>query len=224
MFQMGADWIYGIAAVMLLGTVALQAVPDGTYQKYVRLFLGTLLMLAVLSPLFSLLGLSETTRLSFEKHVLTSWFSGSRTGEEEWQAMVQQKQENWMREPLEALAQEYGFVCTDYSVGWNEAGDWPEQITMWLGRQEVVSAVEDAGSNSNGVTFSVESERTDGTIAGISSVEPIQQVGQNTLAEPSSDVEEAVTYYEPSELRQLHRALQTVWQLEEEQILLYWER
>ena len=29
-----SDWIYGIVAVMMFGTVILQVTPEGTYQKY----------------------------------------------------------------------------------------------------------------------------------------------------------------------------------------------
>ena len=124
---------------------------------------------------------------------------------------------------MEALAQEYGFGCTDYSVQWNEAGDWPEQITMWLVRQEEASSAAGSGSKQDRGIFWPEEDGAGGSIADISSVEQIQ-VDQETMAEFKSNVEEEVTYYEPSELRQLHQALQTVWQLEEEQILLYWER
>lgn len=33
-----ADWIYGIAAVLILGGVAAEAVPEGAWRKYIRLF------------------------------------------------------------------------------------------------------------------------------------------------------------------------------------------
>ena len=53
-------------------------------------------------------------------------------------------------------------------------------------------------------------------------VDPIVSVnGRNH--DVKSDLEEEV-YYEPSELRPLHQALQRIWQLEEEQIVLYRQR
>lgn len=231
MWQWSADWIYGIVAVMLFGTVILHVTPEGTYQKYVRLFLGALLMLAVLSPLFSLLGLTENVRLTFEQGMLSSWlgnFSGvsSASGQEgeqwqQWQVpdtweqtmqeQIRNKQEAWMQEALASVTQEYGFSFLDCEVEWNAAGDWPEKLTVWVEKE-------------NGA----ENEAS----VAVGAIEPVAQVGlevgettdKTIEVQGNQDSLETGNYYEPSELRSLHYALQTVWQLEEEQILLYWQR
>lgn len=228
MFQEGADWIYGIAVVMLFGTAVLQATPEGTYQKYVRLFLGALLMLAVFSPLFSLLGLWETTRLSFEKHVLTAWLDDSSLEQEQWQAAAQKKKEAWLREPLDALAREYGFVCLDYAVQWETERDWPAQLTLWVMRERSDSAQENTASEGVSQIRPVESVAVIGqgimTAAedAIGTEEQSHLEGKTELNDVGST--ETQVYYEPSELRRLHQALELVWNLEEDQICLYWER
>ena len=229
MLQWSADWLYGIAAVLLFGTVILQGMPEGTYQKYARLFLGALLVMAVISPLFSRWGLTEETRLSFEQGMVSSWLDGIMA-DEEWQVseaweqtmqqQIRQKQEAWLQEPLAALAEEYGFSCLRYAVEWNEAGDWPRQLTLWVTRRDETAATE-------------EDHVAGAEMSGILSVEPVSSVGEPaaptgegipSLGEVQSSQGEPAVYYEPSELRPLHQALQTVWQLPEEQILLYWER
>lgn len=211
------DWIYGIVAVMLFGTVILQVMPEGTYQKYVRLFLGVLLMMTVIEPLGSWFGLGEEIRLSFEQRILSSWAevtSFEQTGKNErwqesdhWDAMMReqlnQKQENWVRQVLESTAQEYGYRYLDHRVQWNEKSDWPEMLTMWV---EMGAGRSDQDVRNTEILL----------------VDPIVSVnGRNH--DVKSDLEEEV-YYEPSELRPLHQALQVIWQLEEEQIVLYRQR
>ncbi len=229
MLQWGADWLYGIVAVLLFGTVILQGMPEGTYQRYARLFLGVLLVMAVISPLFSRLGLWEGTRLSFERGLVSSWLDGvveakewqvSQRWEETMQQQIRQKQEGWLQEPLAALTEEYGFSCLRYAVEWNEAGDWPRQLTLWVTRREQNTVAE-------------EYPVSDAEATGILPVEPISSVGGLVVSTENAIVSQKIEsssqrgparYYEPSELRPLHQALQTVWQLREEQILLYWER
>ena len=212
-----SDWIYGIVAVMLFGTVILQVTPEGTYQKYVRLFLGVLLMMTVIEPFGLLFGWREETRLSFEQRILSSWAevtSFEQTGKNErwqepdhWDVMMKeqldQKQERWVRQMLESTAQEYGYMYLDHQVQWNEKGDWPERLTMWV---EMGADRSDQEVRNTEIFF----------------VDPIVSVNGRDH-DVKSDLEEDV-YYEPSELRPLHQALQVIWQLEEEQIVLYRQR
>ena len=68
-----ADWIYGIAAVLILGGVAAEAVPEGAWRKYIRLFLGVLVILAAAAPVLSLFGISDRAALSYEEGIFSSW-------------------------------------------------------------------------------------------------------------------------------------------------------
>ncbi len=222
-----SDWIYGIVAVMLFGTVILQMTPEGTYQKYVRLFLGALLMMTVIGPLYSWGDLSEGTRLYFEQEILSSWMgaiSFGGTGDDSlWQEpdrwenimreQVNQKQESWVGQVLETTVREYGFLYLDHEVQWNAAQNWPEQLTLWLGKQ---------GEEKERGTEAVAEESQDIGIEEISSVDPVASVTDGDMNIQGNV--EGDNYYEPSELRPLHQALQMVWQLEEGQIVLYLQR
>ena len=47
-------WIRNLAYTLLFFTVVLQLVPEGGYRKYIRYFLGLILIVTVISPVFSL--------------------------------------------------------------------------------------------------------------------------------------------------------------------------
>ena len=53
-------WIRDIAFYAILMTVILHLLPEEGHMKYVRFFMGLVLMLVVLSPLLSVAGLSGT--------------------------------------------------------------------------------------------------------------------------------------------------------------------
>lgn len=53
-------WIRDIAFYTILMTVVLHLLPEESQKKYVRFFMGIVLMLVVLSPLLSAAGLSDT--------------------------------------------------------------------------------------------------------------------------------------------------------------------
>ena len=53
-------WIRDIAFYAILMTVILHLLPEEGQKKYVRFFMGVVLMLVVLSPLLSVAGLSGT--------------------------------------------------------------------------------------------------------------------------------------------------------------------
>ena len=227
-----SDWIYGIVAVMLFGTVILQVTPEGAYQKYVRLFLGALLIMTVIGPLYSWLGLAEGSRLSFEQRILSSWRMTAleRTGmdnmwqesdhwERRMQEQVSQKQETWMQDALKVIAEGYGFKYIKHEVRWDLAGNWPDSLVLW-----VEKSGEENGYNPEDIAGNITKDIADHPmeIEGVSSVEPIVFV-TDRYSDKKREGQDKV-YYEPSELRPLHQALQVVWQLEEGQIVLYLQR
>lgn len=59
-------WIKNLAVFYLLFTMVLHLVPAGKYEKYVRFFMGLLLILLLLIPVFTLLGKSEELGKSFQ--------------------------------------------------------------------------------------------------------------------------------------------------------------
>ena len=59
-------WIKNLAVFYLLFTMVLQLVPAGKYEKYVRFFMGLLLILLLLIPVFTLFGKAEELVDSFQ--------------------------------------------------------------------------------------------------------------------------------------------------------------
>ena len=59
-------WIKNLAVFYLLFTMVLHLVPAGKYEKYVRFFLGLLLILILLIPVFTLFGKAEELGESFQ--------------------------------------------------------------------------------------------------------------------------------------------------------------
>ena len=59
-------WIKNLAVFYLLFTMVLHLVPAGKYEKYVRFFMGLLLILILLIPVFTLFGKAEELGESFQ--------------------------------------------------------------------------------------------------------------------------------------------------------------
>ncbi len=226
-----ADWIYGIVTVLFISSVALQAVPKGAWQKYVKLFCGGMMILTVTAPVFSLLGRSGRTALYYQKNVLSSLFAeieGSVSGEQEkWREEAQKRQEAAFEEPLSALAQSYGFTLCSYSLLWKNENE-PAGITLY------VQAAGHDGNREKGeggpAAQDETKERTE-----IVPVEPVEKVGAGGLESDGVEQETAgpaksgpsapePVYYEPSELRELHEALETVLELPSDQVVIYLQR
>ncbi len=62
------QWMKNLAVFYILFTALLHLVPDKKYEKYVRLFMGLLLIFMMCTPVFSLLGKGEELAGSFQLH------------------------------------------------------------------------------------------------------------------------------------------------------------
>lgn len=59
MFQYLYEWAQNLAFYMVLVTVALHAVPDSGYKKYIRFFTGMVLILMIVTPIFRIFGMDS---------------------------------------------------------------------------------------------------------------------------------------------------------------------
>lgn len=57
MFDYLYEWIQNIAFYLVLVTAVLHIVPNKDYKKYIRFFTGLVLILMILTPIFSLFGM-----------------------------------------------------------------------------------------------------------------------------------------------------------------------
>lgn len=62
------QWMKNLAVFYILFTALLHLVPDKKYEKYVRLFMGLLLIFLMCTPVFALLGKGEELIESFSLH------------------------------------------------------------------------------------------------------------------------------------------------------------
>lgn len=60
------EWMKNLAVFYILLTAVLHLVPDNKYEKYVRFFMGLLLILMMSTPVFALFGKKEALLSSFQ--------------------------------------------------------------------------------------------------------------------------------------------------------------
>lgn len=60
------QWVKNLAVFYILFTALIHLVPDGKYERYVRSFMGLLLIFMMITPIAALLGKSEELLKSFE--------------------------------------------------------------------------------------------------------------------------------------------------------------
>ena len=58
-------WIRNLAVFYIFFTAVLNLVPDKKYEKYVRFFMGLLLIFMMSTPIFSILGKGQELTVSF---------------------------------------------------------------------------------------------------------------------------------------------------------------
>lgn len=64
------QWIKNLAVFYILLSSVLHLVPNGKYEKYVRFFMGLLLIFMMSTPVFSLFGKGERLMASFQENFM----------------------------------------------------------------------------------------------------------------------------------------------------------
>lgn len=142
-----AQWLKSIVVYFLLVTVVMQILPNETWQKYLKVFIGMILMILILQPVTRFFNLDENLAVSFEKAV-------SALSEEELKNNLLMEEEavyagltkeytEQMRKKAEELVKKEGYELYDFSVtedgvnlviGTKEKGGiWIEQIVIEAG-------------------------------------------------------------------------------------------
>ena len=108
------NWIKGIMGCLLLMSLVLQCVPGKVYRPYLRLFMGIILILTVLSPLTDLTGFGETLEtmvgeLAYQEAV-PGWKEDLLKGEEWAEEQIIAKAEEMSREAEEEQKEQAGKV------------------------------------------------------------------------------------------------------------------
>lgn len=61
------EWIENVAFYMVLVVAFMQMIPGESYKKYIRFFVGLILILMLTGPLFKLLGINKIYNQKYKK-------------------------------------------------------------------------------------------------------------------------------------------------------------
>ncbi len=63
------DWIENITFYMVIMTAVMHMIPGETYKKYIRFFVGLILILMLANPILKIWGLADNTKIEYEKQL-----------------------------------------------------------------------------------------------------------------------------------------------------------
>lgn len=86
------SWLQNVVCYFLLLTAVMNLLPDDSYKKYIRYYMGLLLILTFLSPLLQLTDIGQT----LESYV--SDLEGIETEAESWEEKAKEWEQEWNRE------------------------------------------------------------------------------------------------------------------------------
>ena len=110
-------WIKNLAVFYILFTAILHLVPNGKYERYVRFFMGLLLIFMLSSPVFSLFGKSGELMESFQENYKEEAAVRERKELENLQEFYLEKGYEWeSREKIMEKLKERGIELTDAAV------------------------------------------------------------------------------------------------------------
>lgn len=69
MFEYLYDWMKNIAYFMILATTVIHLLPDYDYRRYIRLFMGMVLVVLLAAPVFQLFDRKEALEQIFDSRV-----------------------------------------------------------------------------------------------------------------------------------------------------------
>ena len=122
-------WIRNLAYTLLFFTVVLQLVPEGGYRKYIRYFLGLILIVTVISPVFSLFSSIETMLGQILELSSSGGNQAAGEGEEIVAFYRQEAAAIALEGQLEVLLGEEGLSAADLDLELREDGR-PEEL--WI--------------------------------------------------------------------------------------------
>ncbi len=110
-------WIKNLAVFYILFTAILHLVPNGKYERYVRFFMGLLLIFMLSTPVFSLFGKSGELIESFQENYKEEAAVRERKELENLQEFYLEKGYEWeSREKIMEKLKESGIELTDAAV------------------------------------------------------------------------------------------------------------
>lgn len=85
-------WLQNVVCYFLLLTVVMNLLPDSSYKRYIRYYMGLLLILTFLSPIFQITDIGKMV----DSYV--SDLEGFEMETESWKEKAETWEENWEKE------------------------------------------------------------------------------------------------------------------------------
>lgn len=133
------EWVKNYSMVFLLMTVLCSMTAKKEYRQYIQFFVEMILVIALVSPLLSLLGKSDDF---FEKIAYDSFWQGLdsiRMDQEKVEFLngehYVEYYENTMEKDISTMAEDAGYVVTDVEVQMNEKYEL-ESVSLEVAKQE----------------------------------------------------------------------------------------
>ncbi|MCI8515055.1 MAG: stage III sporulation protein AF [Lachnospiraceae bacterium] len=124
------DWVRQIAVFYILMTVVQHLLPAQKYRKYIRLYLGVVFILLVISPVFSIVGLSESLAEAMEEvqgqMAREDLRLEAKTGNEARYQMILTEYRGVIQERVTQMAGQEGYFLRSLSVVFEEDTDSPD--------------------------------------------------------------------------------------------------
>ncbi len=86
------SWLQNVVCYFLLLTVVMNLLPDDSYKKYIRYYMGLLLILTFLFPIFQITDIGQI----MESYI--SDFEGFETEADSWEEKAEAWEQSWERE------------------------------------------------------------------------------------------------------------------------------
>ena len=86
------DRLQNVICYFLLLTVVMNLLPDDSYKKYIRYYMGLLLILTFLSPIFQITDIGKELEFYIEK------FEGFETEAQKWEEKAEAWGQSWKQE------------------------------------------------------------------------------------------------------------------------------
>lgn len=111
------EWMKNLAVFYILFTAVLHLVPDSKYERYVRSFMGLLLIFMMCTPIFTILGKSRELAESFSFHYGEEMERLEQREMENLQEVYLQRGYEWeLRQKIWEVLKNTGINADDVSV------------------------------------------------------------------------------------------------------------
>ena len=91
------SWIQNLACFFILASAVMHFLPENSYKKYVQFYMGLLLILVILSPVFQFTGLEDKIQGVVRE------FQDIQTQREEWEKKAEDWEATWEASGEEAI-------------------------------------------------------------------------------------------------------------------------